>query len=209
MPRAPELHVITSGKQSLDEVLAMAEDAFATGMNYLHIREKQRTARECMDWVSALANVIPKSCLIINDRVDVAVASACRGTHLAYHSLAPGEARKVLAKGQWIGRSVHSYSEALEAEANEVDYLLYGHIFSSASKPGLSPRGTVELERITARLGIPVIGIGGITPENTARVLAAGCSGVAVLSGITDAHHIKSATLAYRRALDCWKENGR
>jgi len=205
MSRAPELHVITSGRQTLDEVLVIAEAAYAQGMNYLHIREKQRTARECMDWVYALSHVLPASCLIVNDRVDVAAAAGCRGAHLAYHSLGTQEARRVLSAGQWVGRSVHSASEAEQAAAKGVDYLLYGHLFSSGSKPGVPPRGTAELAKITASLSVPVIGIGGITPEKAGQALAAGCAGIAVLSGITDAADAGQAARAYRDALDTWE----
>ncbi|QDS33867.1 thiamine phosphate synthase [Brevibacillus brevis] len=200
-----ELHVITSGRHSLDEVLRMAEAAYAGGMNFLHIREKQRTAKEYMDWVKALANVIPLSSLIVNDRVDVAAASGCGGAHLAYHSLSPVEARMVLKIGQIIGRSVHSLEEAQQAITAQVDYLLYGHIFASGSKPGLAPRGTTELAQITARWDTPIIGLGGVTPDRTAQVLEAGCAGIAVLSGITDATDAKSAASAYREALDRWE----
>jgi thiazole tautomerase (transcriptional regulator TenI) len=206
-PRQPELHVITSGKQSLDEVLRVAEAAFLGGMDYLHIREKQRTARECMEWVEALAQVMPREQILVNDRVDVAAAAGCRGAHLAYHSLTPAEARRVLRPGQQIGRSVHSLDEARQAAAEGADYLLYGHVFPSASKPGLAPRGTVELREITAQVRIPVIGIGGVTPENAGQVLAAGCAGVAVLSGITAASDPAAAARTYREALDRWKES--
>lgn len=205
MLRSPELHVITNGRQTLEQVLAMAEAAFSGGMSYLHIREKQRTARECMDWVKALSSVMPLECIIVNDRVDVAVASQCRGAHLAYHSLAPHEARNVLREQQCIGRSVHSISEAEQAVSDGADYLLYGHIFPSGSKPGVPPRGTAELAQLTARMSIPVIGLGGITPERTHEVLVAGCVGIAVLSGITDASDVKQATLAYRGALNRWE----
>ncbi|MGF9907123.1 thiamine phosphate synthase [Brevibacillus porteri] len=205
MSSTRELHVITSGRHSLDDVLRMAEAAFAGGMNFLHIREKQRTAKECMDWVKALANVIPLSSLIVNDRVDVAAASGCAGAHLAYHSLSPAEARMVLVTGQKIGRSVHSMEEAQQAIAEKVDYLLYGHIFASGSKPGLAPRGTIELAQMTARWHVPIIGLGGVTPDRTAQVLEAGCAGIAVLSGITEATDAKSAASAYREALDRWE----
>lgn len=205
MLRSPELHVITNGRQTLEQVLAMAEAASSGGMNFLHIREKQRTARECMDWVKALSSVMPLECIIVNDRVDVAAASQCRGAHLAYHSLAPYDARNVLKEQQWIGRSVHSISEAEQAVSDGADYLLYGHIFPSGSKPGVPPRGTAELAQLTARMSIPVIGLGGITPERTHEVLEAGCTGIAVLSGITDAPDVKRATLAYRGALNRWE----
>ncbi|CAM3460052.1 MULTISPECIES: thiamine phosphate synthase [Brevibacillus] len=205
--RSPELHVISSGRQSLDELLRLAESAFAGGMNFFHIREKQRTARECMDLVLALVQTIPGSCLIVNDRVDVAAAAHCRGAHLAYHSLSPQEARMVLYEDQWVGRSVHSYAEAQEAHTQGVDYMLYGHVYASGSKPGIQPRGTEELQRITSTIQVPVMAIGGITPENTAEVLRAGCAGIAVMSGITAADDVKKATQAYRQALDRWEEN--
>ncbi|WP_281868804.1 thiamine phosphate synthase [Brevibacillus parabrevis] len=204
-----QLHVITSGKQSLESVMRMAEAAYAGGMDFLHIREKQRTAKECMDWVRALANVVPLSALVVNDRVDVSAASGCAGAHLAYHSLSVGDARRVLQPEQKVGRSVHSYEEAEQAAEAGADYLLYGHIYPSASKPNLAPRGTFELAKITAAWTIPVIGLGGITPERTGEVLAAGCAGVAVLSGITDATDAKLAALAYREALDRWEGNAR
>ena len=200
--RLPELHVITSGKQTLEEVLAMAEAAYAGGMNYLHIREKQRTAREYMEWLYALRRVVPASCLIVNDRADAAVASGCRGVHLAYHSLSVREARTVIAPGQTVGKSVHSYAEAVEAAADGADYLLYGHIYPSASKPGLAPRGTREVKKITQAVSIPVIGLGGITPQHVEEVLHAGCAGIAVMSGITAADDVKKATAAYRQELD-------
>lgn len=206
MRQKPELHVITSGKQPLEEVLRIAELAYAGGMDYLHIREKQRTARECMDWAIALSEVIPLDRLLINDRTDVAAAVGCRGAHLAYHSLAVQEARRVVRDHQWLGRSVHSFDEATAAEAEGADYLIYGHVYSSASKPGLEPRGIGELKQIIAALRTPVIGIGGVTPDNAVDLLKAGCAGVAVLSGITAADDVKQKTSAYRQALDQWEE---
>lgn len=211
MPHYPELHVITNGRQSLEQVVTMAEAAFAggAGADYFHIREKQRTARECMDWVKALTDVLPVEHLIINDRVDVASASNCRGAHLAYHSLAPDEARRVLKNHQLLGRSVHSIAEAEQAVRDGADYLLYGHIFPSGSKPGIPPRGAHELTKVTQLVPVPVIGLGGITPERVAEVMDAGCRGIAVLSGITDALDAREAALAYREALNRWEMRNR
>ncbi|KKX53820.1 thiamine phosphate synthase [Brevibacillus borstelensis] len=201
----PELHVITSGRQELEEVLRMAEAAYSGGMDRLHIREKHRTAREIMEWAEALAGVMPRESILINDRVDVAAAVQCCGAHLAYHSLPVKAARRVLSPGQKVGCSVHSMTEAMEAAEQGADYVLYGHIFPSRSKPGLAPRGTGELKTIVEALSIPVIGLGGIKPDNAGQVLAAGCAGIAALSGITDAADVKRAARSYREALDRWK----
>jgi thiazole tautomerase (transcriptional regulator TenI) len=203
----PELHVVSGGSQTLAQVIAAAAQAVHAGADYFHIREKHRTARECMDWVEALAAVIPPERIVVNDRVDVAAASGCGGAHLAYHSLSPAEARRVLTPIQRIGRSVHSLDEAKRAEAEGADYLFYGHVFASGSKPGLTPRGTLELEQIVKAVHIPVIAIGGIRPDNVAQVLDTGCAGIAVLSGITEADDPGRATRAYLDALRRWKES--
>ncbi|WP_139488731.1 thiamine phosphate synthase [Brevibacillus dissolubilis] len=197
-----QLHLITSGSQSLYEVLAIVSAAARGGLDFLHIREKTRTAREISEWVRAIGEIFPLERIFLNDRVDVAAAWGVRGSHLAYHSLAVPLARRVLSDSQLAGRSVHSMAEAEAAVAEGADYLIYGHLFVSNSKPGLSPRGTEELARITAQVSVPVIAIGGIRPDNVDMALAAGCAGIAVLSGITHAPDPEAATRAYREALD-------
>jgi thiazole tautomerase (transcriptional regulator TenI) len=200
------LHVVTSGSQPLETVLRMAEAAWAGGMDMLQLREKRLTARECMDWVEALANVMPRERILVNDRVDVAAASRCGGAHLAYHSLTPAEAKRVLDQVQVAGRSVHSWEEAKTAVIQGADYLYFGHVFASPSKPGLAPRGTGMLGSLVERIAVPIIAIGGITPENVAEVLDSGCAGIAVLSGITGQDDPGRATVRYREAIKRWQE---
>ncbi|GAA4702170.1 thiamine phosphate synthase [Brevibacillus fulvus] len=200
--RKPSLHMVSSGTQSLPVLLEVVKAAYQGGIDYVHIREKQRTAAELADWVEQIAAVFPRERIIVNDRVDVAAACHCGGAHLAYHSLPPQAARRVLPPEQWIGRSVHSWAEAVQVAQQEVDYLFYGHIYDSRSKPDLAPRGTAELAQIAGALSLPVIAIGGIRPENVAEVMATGCAGIAVLSGITSADNPEKAASAYRRALD-------
>ncbi|UFJ42315.1 thiamine phosphate synthase [Brevibacillus humidisoli] len=196
------LHLITSGQQTLEETLRVAEAAARGGVDYLHIREKHRTARELLEWVEQLSRVFRREQLIVNDRIDVAMASSCGGAHLAYHSLPPQLARPLLPADCLLGQSVHSLSEAEQAERGGVSYVLYGHVYESGSKPGLAPRGTEELRQIAARLQIPLIAIGGITPKHVPELLAAGCGGIAVLSGITTADDPEAAARTYRQALD-------
>lgn len=162
----------------------------------IHLREKQKTARELFQAVELLAKDIPLSKIIINDRVDVAVASRAAGVQLAYHSLDAALVKKAFPQMK-IGTSIHSYEEAKQAGA---DYLLYGHVFSSTSKPGLPPKGLEELTRLT-QLDIPVIAIGGITVENTRHVLHAGAAGIAVMSGVLEAQDPITAVKAYANAL--------
>jgi len=196
------LHLITSGRQTLAETLQVAAAAARGGVDYLHIREKQRSARELLEWVEALSQLFPRERILVNDRLDVALAASCAGVHLAYHSLPPQLAKKLLAPQYLLGQSVHSLEEAEQAERAGVSYVLYGHVYESGSKPGLAPRGTQELRQIAKRLRIPLIAIGGIKPEHVPELLAAGCAGIAVLSGIAAAADPQAAARAYRHALD-------
>ncbi|NGQ96279.1 thiamine phosphate synthase [Brevibacillus sp. SYP-B805] len=196
------LHLVTSGTQPLSHVAEIVKAAARGGIDYLHLREKQRTARELMEWVETLAQHVPRERIIVNDRVDVAAAGRCGGVHLAYHSLTPAEARPLLHSGQRVGRSVHSIEEAHTASRQGADYLFYGHIYPSGSKPGMPPRGTAALAELVGNVRVPVIAIGGITPENVDEVLQTGCAGIAVLSGITAAADPEAAARAYRLALD-------
>jgi len=195
------LHLVTSGGQEREQLLATLRQAALGGVDVLHIREKQRTARELYELLQEVASFFPLERVLLNDRVDVALAAGC-GVHLAYHSLPPHAVAALLPSGTWWGCSVHSLEEAETACLQGARYVYYGHIYPSGSKPGVPPRGTTELSRLVATLPIPVIAIGGITPDNTAEVLATGCAGIAVLSGISGAADPAEAARAYRRKLE-------
>lgn len=125
--------------------------------------------------------------VIVNDRMDVAVAAGAHGVHLGGRSLPLAAALAVRRRARWdglIGRSVHSVPEALEAEAQGADYLRFGHVFASASHPVEAPRGLEALARVVGAVGVAVVAIGGIDASNVDAVLATGCSGVAVIGAV-------------------------
>lgn len=166
----------------------------------IHLREKQKTARELFQSVELLAKEnIPLSKIIINDRVDVALVTGAAGVQLAYHSLEAGIVKKSFPQLQ-LGCSIHSYEEGLKAIQDGSDYVLFGHVFPTKSKPDKPPRGLDELTKLT-KLDIPVIAIGGITAENTPQLLETGIKGIAVMSGILDAGDPLRAIKAYKNAL--------
>ncbi|NOU98020.1 thiamine phosphate synthase [Paenibacillus sp. LMG 31456] len=179
-----ELHVITTGKQTLTEVAAIAHQCPTSLIDALHLREKQCGARELADWYNTLQPLFEPAALYINDRLDAALAVGAPGVQLAYSSLSVAQSRRILPANVRIGCSVHSAEEAAAAAQNGADYVLYGHIFDSNSKPGLPPRGTAALSEVVEACPIPVIAIGGIEPDNVDEVLSTGCSGIAVLSQI-------------------------
>jgi thiazole tautomerase (transcriptional regulator TenI) len=200
-----QLHVISTGKQAVNVLVELFVQIHPF-VDYLHLREKQWTAKELMNAVMDLTGKgVPLDKIIINDRADVAAAVGTKGVHLAYHSLPPDVVKKAFPE-LYIGCSIHSFQEAMMVEKKGADYVFYGHIFSTPSKQGIPPMGITELTEITHRLNIPVIGIGGIQPENVVEVLGAGADGIAVMSGILEQKNPLEAVKMYRGILDNWSE---
>lgn len=194
-----ELHIISNGKMSIDQLREIAMDIHPY-VTAIHLREKQKTAKELFHAIELLTTAnLPLSKIIINDRVDVALVTKAGGVQLAFHSL-----DAAIVKGNFpqlsVGSSSHSYAEGQKAKENGADYVLYGHVFPSQSKPGMTPKGLKELTRLT-QLDLPVIAIGGITPENTGQVLQAGAKGIAIMSGVLEAREPLSAVKAYLNVL--------
>ncbi|WP_261363817.1 MULTISPECIES: thiamine phosphate synthase [Neobacillus] len=193
------MHLISNGKMSVDQLAEIAKDIhpFVTA---LHLREKQKSAKELFQAVELLTNVnVPPAKIVINDRVDVAIVAMALGVQLAYHSLDSDCVKEHFPQLR-VGTSIHSYEEGQNAKEKGADYLLYGHVFPSQSKPGKPPNGLGELTRLT-QLDIPVIAIGGITPENTGQVIKAGANGIAVMSGVLEARDPILAVKDYIKVL--------
>ena len=120
--------------------------------------------------------------LFVSSRPDLAAAIGAQGVQLRAVDLPPREARLVFTAG-WVGRSVHSVDEARVATDEEADYVVAGPIYETASHQGMTPWGISLIERI-ARLGIPVVAIGGMTPERAREVCEGGAWGVAAISAL-------------------------
>ncbi|MRN52965.1 thiamine phosphate synthase [Paenibacillus monticola] len=195
-----EIHVISDGKlplrQFIEKIIVLHPLA-----DYIHLREKHLSAGELLAAGEQLLEAgIPAPKLIINDRIDVAVALGAGGVQLAWHSLKPAAAR-ALGPHLRLGSSVHSPEEASEAALQGADYCLFGHVYPSTSKPGQQERGLELLADVVRYSSIPVIAIGGIKPNNVVRVMEQGVAGVAVMSGICGAEDPLTAMNAYRTAM--------
>ncbi|HZH58396.1 MAG TPA: thiazole tautomerase TenI [Metabacillus sp.] len=186
-----EFHVITDGKQTIEELIKRLS-MIHSDVDYIHIREKTKSAADIMKIVSSLvAKGIPKEKLVVNDRMDVAVLHNIPNLHLPSHGFSIQEVKKFRPSFR-IGRSIHSLEEAILCERDGADYLLYGHIFETSSKADLLPRGVERLEQICNNVNIPVIAIGGITPDTIERLRQTNVNGVAVMSyvmGSSDPKH--------------------
>lgn len=122
--------------------------------------------------------------LIINDRLDIAMAVGAAGVHLGQDDLPCAAARKLLGEDYLIGVSAHNPAEAAEALQSGADYLGCGAVFSTATKADVKKLGTDGLAAICREKGLPVVGIGGVTADNYREVRAAGADGAAIVSGI-------------------------
>lgn len=191
-----EFHLISDGKHSVD-ALVQKTVLTARYVDYIHIREKEKSAAELYETIRFLKKSgVSRSKMIVNDRVDVAFATEIAGVQLAYHSLKVQTVKRSFPNLR-IGKSVHSVGEAQMAEKNGADYLLFGHVFPSTSKPNLPSQGLKNLHDIVKQTKIPVIAIGGIHPHHVTDILTAGASGIAVMSGVFGASDPIEAIKAY------------
>jgi len=163
-------------------------EAAAAGVDWIQVREKDLTARELADLVGAALGRLPaSSVLLVNDRVDIALAAGAGGVHLGEHSLAVGDVKRLLAArglGErfQVGVSTHSLPSALAAQDAGADYLFFGPVFPTPSKAAYgAPQGVERLREVCRRVPLPVLAIGGITAENARSCLSQGAAGIAAI----------------------------
>lgn len=134
--------------------------------------------------------------LIINDRLDIAMAVGAAGVHLGQDDLPCAAARKILGEDYIIGVSAHNPAEAKAALQSGADYLGCGAVFGTATKADVKKLGTEGLAAICKAKGLPVVGIGGVTADNYREVRAAGADGAAIVSGILAQPDIRTTVRA-------------
>lgn len=134
--------------------------------------------------------------LIINDRLDIAMAVGAAGVHLGQDDLPCAAARRILGEDYLIGVSAHNPAEAKAALQSGADYLGCGAVFGTATKADVKKLGTEGLMAICREKGLPVVGIGGVTADNYREVRAAGADGAAIVSGILAQPDIRATVRA-------------
>ncbi|WP_214483495.1 thiazole tautomerase TenI [Bacillus sp. SM2101] len=195
-----ELHIVSTGTQSINTFVSIISEIhpFATA---IHLREKQMSARDLYQTINQLIQrSVPLNKIVINDRIDVASIAEVGGVQLAYHSLSVGDVKRAFPKLR-IGKSVHSLEEAVEAELQGADYVIYGHIYPTSSKKGVIAKGVDSVEELKKQLSIPLIVIGGIKPSHIPELIDRGVDGVAVLSGVLLAQTPIEAVKEYSKML--------
>ena len=197
------LHLVTDRTLCTEFPLEEAVSrAIEGGVEAVHLREKDLPSGELYQLATRLRRVtLGKALLIINDRVDIALAISADGVHLPGDSVPVYVAKKLGADRLIVGRSVHSVEEAIEAQAQEADYVILGTIYETASHPGQKPAGPDLVRRVRAAVDLPIFAIGGIDASNTAKVMAAGATGVAIIRAILGAMDIRAAAQTLRQVI--------
>jgi thiamine-phosphate pyrophosphorylase len=179
-----------AGGRSLPE---LARQVVAGGTTLVQLRDKTRDTGVMIEEARAVHAVlkplgIP---LIVNDRVDVALAIGAEGVHVGPEDMTARDARRLMGEDAIVGLSIKSVAQAREAPVDLIDYAGVGGVYATTSKELASPPiGVIGLKAITAELdarapGMPVCGISGITAGNTAEVIAAGAGGIAVITALS------------------------
>jgi thiamine-phosphate pyrophosphorylase len=183
--------------RDLVEIIAAC---LAAGLPAVQVREKDLAVSDLAALCRCVRGLRPAPFLIVNDRADVALAVGADGVQRTYASLSVAELRVVADKRVRVGASVHSIDEAVAAAGQGADWIFFGPVYDTPSKRAYgTPQGVASLERVAAAVDVPVIAIGGITPDRVSAVRRAGASGIAVISAILAADDPAAAT---RRFLD-------
>jgi thiamine-phosphate pyrophosphorylase len=152
------------------------------GVDLVQLREKDMSGRDLAALASAAVGIArgTNTRIIINDRLDVAMAAEADGVHLGGQSAAPEIVRRHVGNDFLIGVSCHSMEEALKAEASGADYILFGPVFDTPSKRQYGPPvGLNKLSEVANRVKVPVLALGGITVERVRPCIEAGATGIA------------------------------
>jgi len=190
MKKPPDLSlypVIDTSYVSPSQVEARLEEVLRGGASIIQLRDKIGTTRMIYELALRCREVtnLYQVPLIVNDRLDVALAVEADGVHLGQDDLPVRTARRILGPHKIIGISVINLEEAWQGQADGADYVSISPVFKTVSKSDTrEPAGLETLRQVKRELRIPVIAIGGIASENVSQVFSAGCDGVAVISAI-------------------------
>ena len=167
-------------------LLGCVEEALAAGVTLVQYRAKAADGGVLYAEACRLKELCDKYSvpLIINDRLDIALAVGAAGVHLGQDDLPCAVARRLLGEKFIIGVSAHNPAEAVQAVSEGADYLGCGAVFGTATKHDVAKLGLENLRAIRKAVAVPMVGIGGITADNYAEVLATGADGAAIVSGI-------------------------
>jgi len=209
MKHIGRLHVLTDTElQSRFSHVELARMAIKGGADTIQFRQKTASTREMIEICREIKRLCEDSdvTFIVNDRVDVAIASEADGVHLGQEDFPIPLARKLLGKTRIIGGSAVTLEEAQECLSEGADYIGFGPVYPTTSKDDAGPVTGIELlKEVVNAISIPIIAIGGVTVENTPEVMRAGTQGIAVISAVCCQENPEQATKELSQALQSEK----
>lgn len=182
----------------------IAKLAIKGGADVIQLRDKSLSTSKLIQTAIKIAALCRKHkvTFLINDRFDVALVSNADGVHLGMEDIPVKEARKLLGKNKIVGGTAHTLTEAKKCEKDGADYIGYGHIYPTKTKyKPEKPKGTEQLKSIVSKIGIPVIAIGGISPENIEEVMTTGVHGAAVVGSVLKSNNPISTLKQLRKEI--------
>lgn len=205
-PQLPRLYLVSSGYNSVDSYTQLEKQVACFSSScpcIVQIREKMLDAKTLFDLSCSIAQSIISagSMVIINERVDIALAAALNGVHFPENSCPPERFRE-MTRGKILGQSTHSIKTACLSQQAGVDYILFGPVFDTPSKRSFGPpQGLLNLAAVCEATSLPVFAIGGVTPQNASSCLDAGAYGVAALSLFLDTTRLVTTLDKFHRLL--------
>lgn len=189
-------------------IVSRVAAAARAGVHLVQIRERDLDGRLLLEVVEACVDAVRQTParIVVNERADVARAAGAHGVHLRGDSVPASRVRALAGPRLLIGRSIHSVAEAVHATGDGgADYLLFGPVFATASKPGAAPAGPDMLAAVVRSTPIPVLAVGGVTVETAPDIARAGAAGVAAIGlfgACGDERQVQDTVRELQRAFD-------
>ncbi len=202
----PIISLVTHRQTTATPLLDLLISAARAGVDLIQIRERDLDDRSLLELTRAAVSAVRGTAarVLVNDRLDIALAAGAAGVHLRADSLSARRARSLVGESFVIGRSVHGVDEATSVQAEGgVDYLTFGTVFRSASKPDdYGCAGLDGLRDVCRSVSLPVLAIGGVTLAGASRIAAAGAAGVAAIGLFSTAIDMSATISQLRHAFD-------
>jgi len=194
--------IIDLGYVSAEIAPAILEQLIAGGVDIVQLRGKNRSLEELSGLAEKLLTMsAAKIPLIANDHAEIAQRAEVQGVHVGQDDDSVEKVRAQIKRPILVGKSTHSIKQAVAAEREGADYIGFGPIFSTPTKPDYSPIGLAHVREVHERVSIPIFCIGGIKSENLAQVIAAGAKRVVIVSGLLQANDIADYARACKKSL--------
>ena len=181
----------------------VADAMIKGGVDLIQLRGKRHSIDELVDLATELHELTARSCtpLIVNDHAEVASKVPVEGVHVGQHDDSIEVARRKAGRAVVIGKSTHSLGQARAAQREGADYVGFGPIFATPTKPDYQPIGLKHIEQVHLEIDLPIFCIGGINIDNLGQVIAAGTRRVAMVSGLLKAPDIAACACEAKRLL--------